>query len=60
MLKKKLRAVRNHVRSNRGKYAAGATLAACIALQLRNAKELNRFLAEHDLLDKYYADPDEN
>ena len=54
-MKNKLTSVKNHVKTNRAKYAAGATATALIALQMRNAKELNEFLAKHDLLDEYYS-----
>lgn len=49
-----------HVHRNRGKYAAATTAAAFLVLMNRNAKVLNEFLEEHNLLDEYYAPEDEN
>lgn len=58
-VKNRVNATAAHVHRNRGKYAAATTAAAFLALMNRNAKELNAFLAEHDLLDEYYC-PEEN
>ena len=57
MLKNKFEAVKNHVYTNRAKYAAGTTLAVCVAVRLHTAKVLNEFLREHDLFDEFYDLP---
>lgn len=55
MLKDKLVSVKNHVFRNRGKYSAIATLTVCTALHTAQVKEVDGFLKEHNLFDKYYA-----
>ena len=57
MLKNKFEAVKNHVFAHRAKYAAGTTLAVCVAVRVREAKVLNEFLREHDLFDEFYDLP---
>lgn len=44
----------DHVHRNRAKYAIAGTSAMFITLMRYNAQEVNAFLEEHDLLDKYY------
>ena len=58
MLKNKFEAVKNHVYTNRAKYAVGTTLAVVVAVSIRENKMLNEFLLEHDLFDKYYGIPE--
>ena len=51
----KINSVKTHVVTHRAKYAAATTAAAFVTLMHRNAKVLNEFLEEHNLLDEYYT-----
>ncbi len=57
-MKNKLSSAKNttiaFTRRHRTAITVAATAAPLIALQVRNAKIMNEFLTEHDLLDKYY------
>ena len=59
----KIRALKNktvlHVHRNSAKYAAAATAAVFIKLQLRSGKNMNEFLEKHNLLDAFYNPVDE-
>lgn len=48
--------VKNHIRRNRAKYAAAATLTVCVAFQYRIASSWNEFLEYHNLLDEFYTE----
>lgn len=51
----KTKAIRNHVRRHRAKYAVGATLTVVAYGTIKRAKQWNEFLNEHGLLDEFYA-----
>ena len=50
----KINSVKTHVATHRAKYAAATTAVGALWLMHRNAKVLNEFLEEHNLLDEYY------
>ena len=58
MLKNKFEAVKNHVYTNRAKYAVGTTLAVCVAVRVHQTKVLDVFLHEHDLFNEFYEIPE--
>lgn len=51
----KLAATHKFVSDHRVAIAVAATLTVVAILQIRNAKVLNEFLKEHNLLDEYYS-----
>ena len=54
-MKKKCRAVREHVRRRQFRYGVAVGLSAGLWLTMRNASVMNEFLKEHDLFDEFYA-----
>lgn len=54
-MKAKIDFLVNFVKKHRVAITAGLTATAFILLMMRNAKHLNEFLKEHNLLDVYYA-----
>ena len=52
---KKIAFLKKFISDHRVAIAIGMTATAFIALNLRNAKLLDEFLKEHNLLDEYYA-----
>jgi hypothetical protein len=58
-MKKPLASAKNFVRRHKVAITVVATATPLILLQMRNAKALNEFLEEHDLLDVYYQPEDE-
>lgn len=54
-MKKKLAFLVNFVQSHKVAFAVGLTATAFILLIMRNQRELNEFLKEHNLLDEFYA-----
>jgi hypothetical protein len=59
MLKNKLNSAKNHVIHYRARYAVATTIVVCGVLHTLQVNEVNKFLAEHNLLDAYY-NPEEN
>lgn len=53
---KKLALLKKFVADHRVAIAVGMTATAFVLLMMRNAKELNAFLEEHNLTDKYYGE----
>lgn len=51
----KLAFLKNFVKNHRVAIAVGVTTTMFLLLMMRNAKELNKFLEEHNLLEAYYA-----
>ena len=51
---KTIKSTKRFVHNHKTALIVTATSTAWIALMMRNAKELNAFLAEHNLLDEYY------
>lgn len=58
-IKKFTASTKKFVSDHRVAIAVGATCIPWMALQLRNARILNDFLAEHNLLDEYYETDEE-
>ena len=54
-MSKKIAFLRNFIQKHRVAIAIGMTATAFILLMMRNAKVLNAFLEEHNLLDAYYS-----
>lgn len=54
-MKTKIQNLRNHIHNHRGAYSSLATTTVFAALLMRNAKILNAFLEEHDLMEAYYG-----
>lgn len=54
-MRNKIHQLRNHIHNHRGAYASLATTAVFATLITRNAKILNEFLEEHDLMEAYYG-----
>jgi hypothetical protein len=53
---KALAPVKNFVSKHRVAVAVVATSSVFVALNLRNAKLLNEFLTEHNLVEEYYSE----
>jgi len=53
-MKNKIARTRKFVSDHRVAIAVVATASVGIALQMRNAREWNEFLKEHNLFDEYY------
>lgn len=51
--------IKAHVYRNRGKYAFVAGLSVAVAIENGRAKQINKFLVEHDLVDEYYQSEEE-
>lgn len=58
-MKDKLRLIKNHVYTYRGRYTAIATLTMCAVVNNARVKETNEFLEKHNLLNEFYAPEDE-
>lgn len=54
-MKKKIAFLVNFVQSHKVAFAVGLTATAFILLIMRNQRELNEFLKEHNLLEEFYA-----
>lgn len=54
-MKKRLAFLVDFVQKHKVAISVGLTAAAFILLIMRNQKQLNSFLEEHNLLDAYYA-----
>ena len=54
-MRKSLAAVVKFLNAHRAKIAAGITATVFLTLMARNARELEKFMKEHDLLDEYNA-----
>lgn len=54
-MKKKIAYLANFVQKHKVALAVGMTASAFVLLIMRNQKQLNEFLKEHDLLDEFYA-----
>jgi hypothetical protein len=53
-MQKSIARTKQYVSDHRVAIAIIGTLTVCAMLRARNAKELNAFLAEHDLLTEFY------
>lgn len=51
----KIAFIKNFVRTHKVAITAGLTATAFILLIMRDRRELNKFLEEHNLLEAYYA-----
>ena len=54
-MKKRIAFLVNFVRTHRVAFAVGLTATAFILLIMRNQRELNEFLKEHNLFDEFDA-----
>jgi hypothetical protein len=54
-MKRKIAFLVNFVQRHKVVIAVGMTATAFVLLIMRNQKQLNEFLKEHNLLDEYYA-----
>ncbi|QJD49616.1 hypothetical protein HWD32_gp39 [Gordonia phage Secretariat] len=58
MYEEKIVPIKKHIRRNRAKYAAGATLVACLTVQYKIGQQWNHFLRDHEMLDTFYREED--
>lgn len=54
-MKAKLAFLKNFIKTHRVAITAGVTATAFILLIMRNQKDLNKFLEEHNLTEEFYA-----